>query len=191
MPSELEKRMSKIEKRLAERAKKPSICNCRVSTSYHNAKCLLAVLKGMAWVCPIHGFRNPGRFWFTPQWAILRVRNGGDDNRFCPCPPHPWRTHVLNGLNGVPRTSGDGSAAEAAAIKLQMDAFDPLKDRQDANRRVQEEGARIETIVNGYWDACHEWYAKYGQELIKRPELAKVIWERARENESQESSPSL
>jgi hypothetical protein len=98
---------------------------------------------------------------------------------------------VLNGLNGVPRTSEDGSAAHEAATKLQMDTFDPLEDRQEANRRVQEEGGRVERIVTEYWHACHEWYAKYGQELVKQPELAKVIWERARENDGQESSPSL
>jgi hypothetical protein len=67
MPSELERRMSRIEERLAEKTKKPSICNCRVRTSCHNAECLPAVLKGIPWVCPIHGFRNLGRFWFTPQ----------------------------------------------------------------------------------------------------------------------------
>lgn len=193
MPSELEKRMSRIEKRMAERTKKPSICNCRVRTSYHNAECLLAVLKGMPWVCPIHGFRNMGRFWFTPRWAILctRPRHGGDDNRFCPCPPDPWRSHVLNGRNGVPRTSEDGSAAHLAGVKLQMDSFDPQADPQEKQRLFLEERARIAAVGNGYLDACHEWFEKYGHEFIKRPELAKVIWERARENDGQESSPSL
>ena len=191
MPSELEKRMSRIEKRLADRTKRPSVCICRSRTSYHNAKCLLAVLKGIPWVCPIHGFRNLGRFWFTPQWNILRVREGGIDNQFCPCPPDPWRSHVLNGRQGVPQTSGDGSAALAAGVKLQMDAFDPQSDPQEEQRLFLEESARISAVVDGYLDACYEWDATYGKELIKRPELAKVIWERAREHDGQESSPSL
>lgn len=190
MPSELEKRMSKIEKRLAERTKKPSICICRTHTRYHTAKCLLAVLKGLPWVCPIHGFRNFGRFWYTPQWALLRTRQGGIDNQFCPCPPHPWRSYVLDARNGVPQSWEANSAAWKAAAELPT-TFDPPMDPQERHRLFLEEGAQIEAVVKGYWDACQEWHEKYGQELIKQPELAKVIWKRARENDSQESSPSL
>ena len=98
---------------------------------------------------------------------------------------------MLKGRNGVPTTSGDGSAAWKAAEELPTYGLDPLEDRQGANRRVQEEGARVEGIVKGYLDACHEWYEKYGRELNSQPELAKAIWERAREHDDQESSPSL
>ena len=180
MPNQLEKRISRIEKRLAERTKKPSICICRVHTRFHNAKCLLAVLKGLPWVCPIHSFRKFGWFLFTPQWALLRTRQGGIDNQFCPCPPHPWRTHVLKGRNGVPTTSEDASAAWKAADELPTYGLDPLVDPQEKHRLFLEERARVEAVVKEYWDACHEWYEKYGRELNSQPELAKVIWERAR-----------
>ncbi len=35
MRNDLEKRLSRLEKRAAERIEKPKVCNCRVRTSYH------------------------------------------------------------------------------------------------------------------------------------------------------------
>jgi hypothetical protein len=35
----LEKRLARIEKRLAERKWGPSFCNCRIRTRFHNAEC--------------------------------------------------------------------------------------------------------------------------------------------------------
>ena len=180
----LEKQLARIEKRLKERKEGPRFCNCRVHTRFHNPDCLVAVLKGIPWTCPIHGFRNLGRFFWTPSWSILWPRNEVDDNRFCPCPPHPWRSHVLSGRH----THEEGAAARAAWDKLPRD---PILDPQEAKRRLQEGNRRIDAICGEYGAACQEWFEKSGRDLTNRPELAKLIWLRAREHDLQESKPSV
>ena len=37
MLKELEKKLSRLEKRVAERIQKTEVCNCRVTTNFHNA----------------------------------------------------------------------------------------------------------------------------------------------------------
>jgi len=184
----LEKRLSRIEVRLKESKEGPRFCNCSVHTRFHNPDCLVAVLKGIPWTCPIHGFRNLGRFFRTPTWSILSTRDGirnvGIDNQFCPCPPHPWRSHVLSG----PHTHEEGDAAREAWDKLPRD---PILDPQEAKRRLQERNRRIDAIFEEYVAACREWFEKSGRDLTNRPELAKLIWLRAREHDSQESRPSV
>jgi hypothetical protein len=88
----LEKRISRLEKRVAERTEKNKVCNCRVETRFHNADCLDAVLKGMSRVCSVHGFRKLGFFFWTSKQYLLQ----SEDNQFCPCPPHPWRSFLLS-----------------------------------------------------------------------------------------------
>src|ERR1035441_1852110 len=56
----LEKRISRLEKRVAEGTEKNKVCNCRGETRYHSADCLDAILKGIPRVCPLHGFREQG-----------------------------------------------------------------------------------------------------------------------------------
>jgi hypothetical protein len=58
----LEKRVSQLEKRMEEYAKKQLVCNCRVKTCYHSGHCLDAILKGVSRVCPVHGFREAWLF---------------------------------------------------------------------------------------------------------------------------------
>lgn len=186
----LEKRLSRLEKRLAERTHGPSVCNCRVHTRFHNAECLAAVLKGIPWVCPIHGIRQLGRFTWTPKQYLLSYRNG-DDNPYCPCPPHPWRSFVLSNLN-KPR-KGPPNWEEHDAARKAWDNLppDPILDCEEGNRRLQEESCRIDALCEEYWAACQEWFEKSGRDLTNQPELAKLIWLRAREHDGQESRPSV
>jgi hypothetical protein len=144
MSNELERKISRLEKRAAEETAGPRVCNCRVITRYHNAECLDALLKCMPLVCPVHGFRELGRFWWTPAWCVRRTR-AGDDNEFCPCPPHPWRWFVRNG----PRTWEARDAAVEAWHNLPPD---PPSDLQEENRRA-------ETVAERYWAARERWYA--------------------------------
>ncbi len=167
MRSELEKRISRLEKRAVERIEKPKICNCRISTRYHNAACLEALLKGLTRVCPLHGFRVLGTFWFTPSWYVLRRRGGDRDNELCPCPPHPWRSHVLNG----PRTWEAQAAAREAWDKLSRDA--PPIDPEERKRQFQENSRRIDTLVEGYLTARAEWVEKSGRQPASRAEILK------------------
>jgi hypothetical protein len=160
MSSGFEKRLARLEKRLAEGTQKAKVCNCRaVMTRFHNAECLAALLKRMPLVCPIHGLRHLGRFMFTPRWALLRTREGGDDNQFCPCPPHPWRSFGLSARKGVHHTWEENYAAQAAWLNLPPD---PIVDRQEGNRRVQENNRRIAAILEEYYAACEQGIEKSG-----------------------------
>src|SRR5271168_5283958 len=110
----IEKRILRQEKLVAKKIQAAKICNCRsMRTSYHNAECLEAILRNIPWLCPVHGIRNLARFWFVASWVPLRYREGGDDNRFCPCPPHPWRTHVCKGLYRRGHRTNDERWAES------------------------------------------------------------------------------
>ncbi len=140
MRNNFEARLSRVERRLAQKTEKPKICNCREKTRYHNADCLDALLKRMPMVCPVHGFRQLGRFWWTPSWCVLRTRFG-DDNQYCPCPPHPWRSFVLNG----PHTREAQYAAQEARSRLPPN---PPSDLQEENRRIDAIVARYRAWVH-------------------------------------------
>jgi hypothetical protein len=172
MWSGLEKRLARLEKRMAERIQEAKICNCRaVTTRFHNAECLAALLKGMPLVCPVHGLRHLGRFMWTPKWALLRTREGGDDNQFCPCPPHPWRSFVLSSRQGAPHTWEESYAAREASVNLPPD---PILDPQEGNRRVQENARRIDAMWEEYCAACQLWVEKSGRRLPTRQEIVKL-----------------
>ena len=86
---DLEKRLSRIERRLDP----PAPCNCRLITRVHDANCLAAILEKTERKCPVHGFREMGSlFMWSPQYPLV-----DEDNQFCPCPPHPWRSLQLRG----------------------------------------------------------------------------------------------
>jgi hypothetical protein len=106
MSKALEKRLSRVEQQLAERTEEPVVCNCRSATSFHSGKCLNAILQRVSRVCPVHGFRELGFFMFSSKQYALN----SEDNQFCPCPPHPWRSFVLNGLH---TWEGNQAAREA------------------------------------------------------------------------------
>ena len=149
MSNDLKKKISRLEKQAAKQTAEAKLCNCRYKTRYHNAECLDALLKRMPLVCPVHGFRELGRFWWTPAWSVLRTR-AGDDNEFCPCPPHPWRSHALS--NG-PHTWEAADAAREAWLKL------PPKPPSN----LQEENRRAEAVAARYWEAREKWYASQGR----------------------------
>jgi hypothetical protein len=159
MRNELEKRISRLEKREAKSREEPKVCNCRVQTRFHNAECLVAVLKGIPWVCPIHGFRNLGRLLWTPEWGCLSYRNGGNDNQFCPCRPHPWRSFVLSDVH----TWEKSYAAKEAWHKLEREPMFSF----------EEEGRRITSVWEKYWEACEQWFEQSGRRLPSPREIVK------------------
>lgn len=128
MRKELEKRLARIEKRVAEKTKTNKICNCRGETRFHNAPCLAAILKGASRVCPVHGSRELGFFWWTSKQYPLRP----EDNPICPCPPHPWRSFLLS---EGPHTWEGHDAARKAACELPPD---PTFNFQEDKRRMGE-----------------------------------------------------
>ena len=159
MWSGLEKRLARLEKRLAEGTQKAKVCNCRLNTRFHNAECLDALLKRIPRLCPIHGFREIGTFFFTPKWSHLRR----EDDQYCPCPPHPWRSFVLSARKGVPHTWEENYAAQAAWVNLPPD---PICDPQENNRR-------IDAIWEEHCAACQLWVEKSGRRLPTRQEILK------------------
>lgn len=156
MRSELEKRLSRLETRVAKRKEDTKVCSCRISTRFHNAACLDVLLKRIPRVCPIHGFRELGTLWFTPSWCLLRR----EDNQYCPCPPHPWRSFVLNG----PRTWEAQDAAREAWEKFQPG--DELS--------FEEENRRLDVVMKQYWAGRQQWYVKTGRQPPTRREILKL-----------------
>jgi hypothetical protein len=168
MFSDVRNKISKLEKRSAQQTEKAKVCNCRVDqTRYHNAECLDALLKRMPLVCPVHGLRQLARLWWTPAWSILRIRPV-DDNEYCPCPPHPWRSHVLKG----PHT---WEASDAAREAWQNLPEDPPFDLQERNRR-------IDAVAERYFYARKQWFEKAGRESPNRQELLNLFIKGGRQN---------
>jgi len=60
MRNGLEKRLSRLKKRVAERTEGPKVCNCRFSTRFHNVKCLDVVLRGKPRSCRVHALTCTG-----------------------------------------------------------------------------------------------------------------------------------
>ena len=164
MSREIEKRLSRLEKRLAEKTKEHSICNCRVSTVFHGGHCLDAILKGVSRVCPLHGFRELGFFmWMSKQFPLL-----SEDNPFCPCPPHPWRSFLLS---PHPHTwEGHYAAREACSKQVSS---------EDLNLRA--DNRKGEEVLGEYFDARQRWVESGGR-LPDREQIKKLAWQRAREH---------
>jgi hypothetical protein len=149
MRNGLENRLSRLEKRVADRTEKPTVCNCRVETRFHNADCLDAILKGIRRVCSVHGFRDLGFFfWTSEQYPLL-----SEDNQPCPCPPHPWRSFVLS--EGPHTWEGHHAVAEAAVQP------DPTFNLQKDNRRSTE-------ILADYYAARQQWVGKSRRQLTEK-----------------------
>ena len=172
MPNGLVNRVFRLEQQVAERIEEARVCNCRVTTQFHNADCLEAVLKGVSRVCPRHGFRELGFFMEHPIWCPLKPRDSADsdDNKFCPCPPHPWRLYVLSGNH----TQEASQAAREANQKL------PSVDHSN----FHEENRRIDALLEEYLNAQQKWVEAGGQ-LATKQELVKLHWKRAREHAKQ------
>jgi hypothetical protein len=172
MSAGLEKRISRLERIAAKKSEKPRICNCRVETRHHGADCLDAILKGMSRVCPRHDFRELGFFFWTPRWRTLI----SEDNQFCPCPPHPWRSFLLHG----PHTWEGNYAAREACNKL------PPADHSN----LQEDRRRGEALMAQYAEAGQQWVEKTGRQLPSREEIVKLQWKRARKHVDQDARAS-
>jgi hypothetical protein len=167
MSKGLEKRLSRVEQQLAERTEEPIVCNCRYRTHFHNADCLDALLKQMPRVCPLHGFRQLGFLMWTPKWYRL----WREDNRFCPCPPHPWRSFVLS--EGPHTREGQKAAREA------WDKLPP-----DDNHNFREDN-RTTDAETQYYEARQQWLEKMARpEERRRLELKrrKMNGKRARKH---------
>jgi hypothetical protein len=174
MFNKLEKRLSRLEKQADDRTREIGICNCRVETRYHNAACLDAILRGISRVCPVHGFRELGFFfWHSKQYPL-----GSESDQFCPCPPHPWRLWVLR-KGPDPRGSTQFGRSEALEVRP-----DPAFDLQEDNRRG-------DALVDEYLTAREAWIRKSGRELPSRQELVKLAMKGARQNANYTQSESL
>jgi hypothetical protein len=158
--NDLKRKIARLEKQAAKQTEKAKLCNCRVMTRYHNAECLDALLKHMPLVCPVHGFRELGRFWWTPAWSVLRTR-AGDDNEFCPCPPHHRRSRVLS---EDPRIWAAADAARDAGLNL------PAVPRPS----LQERNRQAEAVMERYWVAHAQWYERQG--LGEQLRMRKSSW---------------
>jgi hypothetical protein len=170
----LEKRLSRLEQRGAERTRKPRVCDCRVETRFHGADCLDEIVNGMARDCPSHGFRELGFFFWTPRWCALIP----EDNQFCPCHPHPWRSFLING----PHTWEAHHAAREAWNNVQKD---------NSMLNLQEDNRRADSIMAKYFGARQHWVEKAGRQLPSREELVKLQWKRARKHVDQEARESV
>lgn len=169
------KRLSRLEQLAAKRTKEKKVCNCRVETSFHSADCLEAILKGASRVCPRHGFREFGFFMFAACWSTL-VR---EDNQFCPCPPHPWRSFLLSGNH----TWEGNRAAQEAERKLHEDddgGFNSKEDCLQSEARFQEDSRRVDAIFAKYREARRQWVKETGRQLPSKEELVKLEWKRAK-----------
>jgi hypothetical protein len=158
-----QERLSRLEKCLAESTKKLVVCNCRVETKFHNAPCLDAILKGTCRVCPLHGFRVLGMFFWTSQQYLLLP----EDNQFCPCPPHPWRSFLSKG----PHTWEGHEAAREAIRQLPPE---PMFNYKDDRRQGH-------PILMKYLEEGDQAVEK-GARLPDRADLVKRLWKRARKN---------
>jgi len=97
-----------------------------------------------------------------------------EDNEFCPCPPHPWRSFVLS---GKPTWEGHRTAKEAS-LKLQTDPSYVLKFRgEDADRQIREDEVRKDAILAVYCTARQQW-VQAGHQLPNQKEILKLKLER-------------
>ena len=110
---------------------------------------------------------------WTARWARLTK---GDD-KFCPCPPHPWRSFVLS---DGPHTWEDRRAADEAWGKLPPEPYN-----------LQEENRQIDASLAKYCEGRQRWIDTTGRQLPSKEELVKLAWKRAREHVDQESRASL
>lgn len=163
MSKQLERRLVRLEKRLAERTREHSTCNCRGYTRFHDGPCLAAILKGASRVCPVHGFRDFGFFMFAARWCPVNA----EDNQFCPCPPHPWRSFRLSER---PHTWEGHSAAREACNKLPVDN---CSDFQENHRQLM-------AALEKYSQDLQRW-VEAGGRLPDREGIKKLAWKRARE----------
>ena len=113
----------------------------------------------------MHGFRDLGTLFSKPKPYPLRK----EDNPFCPCPPHPWRSFQLS---GGPNIWERRHAAEKAWEEL---PGDPTSESD-----FQEEHRRLAEVIDKDEAARQEWIRNSGQKLPSSQELVKLEWIRAR-----------
>jgi hypothetical protein len=159
MATGFEKRLARLEQ-LAVSEKQKNICNCRLETKFHNADCLAAILQSTSRVCPDHGFREFGFFfWQSKQFPL-----GSGDDAFCPCPPHPWRSYVLRKTANRPTPE---MLEEASRVITPYD--------------IADERRRLDILIAEYLATRLEWAAKTRRALPTKQELKKIVWKRVRE----------
>ena len=162
MSKALEKRLARVEQLVAKRMETPRICNCKVATKFHNATCLNAILERAPRVCPLHDFRELGFFMSTPQQYPLI----SEDNEVCPCPPHPWRSFVLN----EDRTWEGRDAAMEAWHNL------PAPEPSD----FEENKRQTDAVLATYYASRQQWLDTTGRQLPSGEEIRKLALKRAK-----------
>jgi hypothetical protein len=163
----IEKRVLRLERLVSKGTRKPQVCNCRIETRYHDANCLAAILNGTR-ICPVHGFRELGFFFWTAKQYPLQ----SEDNQVCPCSPHPWRSFLLS---RGPHTWEGHHAAQ--------DAWNNLPDAHQSS--IQEESLQTDATLVKYGRARQEWIERTGRELPDPEELKRLQWERVRNRRRQ------
>ena len=152
----LDKRLSRIERLLDP----PSPCNCKAETRYHNAHCLATILWKSERECPIHGFREMGFFFWTPaKFPLVR-----EDDQFCPCAPHPWRSFVL----GPKPLTWEGHHA-AKRLSEQM---------PEQPNFLEDERELTDLIVGAYVVEQEEWMNRTGRRPPSKKQIIKESWKR-------------
>ena len=163
----LDKRLSRIERRLDPSAP----CNCRMITHFHDADCLAAILKNTDRKCPVHGFREMGGlFYRPPQYPLVH-----EDNQFCPCSPHPWRSLQLR---------RDSATKEDCADAMQAWHDMPPAPERDFHANSD----RIKALWHAYDEERDQWIRKTGRRLPSLEELRKMTVKRYRERSRGERS---
>jgi hypothetical protein len=157
------KQLDRFEGIVARLTEESLPCNCRVETRFHGPNCLEAVLKGAVRDCPVHGIRELGFFMWTSQMFPLIL----EDNRFCPCAPHPWRSfllseghHTWEGHHAARKACGELPRADNTHFQDDTRAINHLLDEHFATRQ-----ARIEMT---------------GCQPASREEIRRLAWKRAR-----------
>jgi hypothetical protein len=157
----LDKRLFRLERLLDP----PSPCNCRLITCFHNADCLAAILEKTERKCPVHGFRGMGAlFQRPPQYPLV-----DEDNQFCPCPPHPWRSLQLR---------RNSATTEDSAVAMQ--AWHDMPPAPESN--FQENSDRTRALWRAYDEERHQWIRKTGRQLPSFEELKKMQAKRYRKS---------
>jgi len=143
---DLERRISRLERQIQP----PTPCNCRLVTHFHNAHCLAAILEKTERKCPVHGFREMG-FLFQRSCPYPVV---DEDNQFCRCPPHPWRSLQLR---------RDSVTKEDCAAAMQ--AWHDNPPGPESNFEFQENSDRTKSLFKSYFEERHQWPRETGRQL--------------------------
>jgi hypothetical protein len=154
--------ISRLEKQAAEKLEDPLLCTCELMTRYHNARCLEALLKGKSRFCPVHDFRWFRMFFESspqhplggpPQHPLV-----GESDKFCPCPPHPYRDFQL----------------KRAFFPNREAAMEAWHNHPKEITNFEEERRLVDKLISGYHNEAGQWMKTTGRKLPSLEGLRKI-----------------